>query len=240
MINAGILLNVVAGALTTLSPCVFPVLPLVMGGAVQRHRLAPVAMGAGMVGAFASIGVLVGALGSELNVDASDARHVGALLLFAFGLMMLFSKMDNLLKGALAPVANWADKAASRMDGAGLWQAAALGGLLGIIWSPCSGPLLGAALTLVATEGKAAEGALRLGLFGLGAATPLVAVAYASRSGMARARQTLLAHGDKVRLLTGIVMAATGAAIWTGLDKVLEASLTSILPDFWIHFVTRY
>ena len=41
-------LSVAAGALTTLSPCVFPLLPVIVGGAVQRHRAAPVAMGLGM------------------------------------------------------------------------------------------------------------------------------------------------------------------------------------------------
>ena len=49
----------VAGSLTTLNPCVFLLLPLLLGGAVQENRLAPVAMGAGMVAAFALLGLVV-------------------------------------------------------------------------------------------------------------------------------------------------------------------------------------
>ncbi|MBP9117449.1 MAG: cytochrome c biogenesis protein CcdA, partial [Methyloversatilis sp.] len=62
-------LALAAGSLTTLSPCVFPILPLVVGGAVQANRLAPVAMGLGMVASFALLGVLVGVLGDALGLD---------------------------------------------------------------------------------------------------------------------------------------------------------------------------
>ena len=55
--------SLAAGSLTTLSPCVFPILPLVLGGAVQANRLAPLAMGAGMALSFALIGMALGLLG---------------------------------------------------------------------------------------------------------------------------------------------------------------------------------
>lgn len=240
MATAGIALNIVAGSLTTLSPCVFPVLPLVLGGAVQRNRLAPLAMGLGMVTAFTAMGVLVGTFGSSLNVNAGDARYVGAALLLIFGLMMLFAKTDTLIKGALAPLANLANVAATKVEGDSLGRSLLLGALLGVIWSPCSGPLLGAALTLVATQGSATQGALNLGLFGLGAATPLVLVAYASRSGLQRARHAVMRHGDKARLITGVLMASLGVFVLTGADKALEASLTAMLPDAWVQLITSY
>lgn len=55
------------GSLTTLNPCGFPLLPLVLGGAVQENRLAPMAMGVGMVGAFAVLGLVVGVVGDALG-----------------------------------------------------------------------------------------------------------------------------------------------------------------------------
>lgn len=56
-------LSLLAASLTTLSPCVFPILPMVLGGAAQGNRLAPLAMGVGMALSFAGIGVVIGALG---------------------------------------------------------------------------------------------------------------------------------------------------------------------------------
>ena len=59
--------------------------------------------------------------------------------------------------------------------------------------------LLASALTLVASEGGAVRGGIVLGLFGVGAATPLVAVAYASRRGFQSVRDKVLMHGDRVK-----------------------------------------
>ena len=73
--------SLAAGGLTTLSPCVFPMLPLVVGGALQGNRLGPVAMGLGMVASFAGIGVVLGALGPALGVDGDTVRFAGAAML---------------------------------------------------------------------------------------------------------------------------------------------------------------
>jgi len=76
-------LSLLAGSLTTLSPCVFPILPLVVGGAVQTNRLAPVAMGVGMAASFALIGLLLGAAGPALGIDGDSVRTFGGIMLVA-------------------------------------------------------------------------------------------------------------------------------------------------------------
>src|ERR1700754_4435085 len=90
-------LSVAAGALTTLSPCVFPLLPVIVPGAVQRHRAAPVAMGLGMAITFTLIGLLVGGLGGSLSLSLApdDVRHAGAWLLIAFGVVMLVPPLER-------------------------------------------------------------------------------------------------------------------------------------------------
>ena len=107
------------------------------------------------------------------------------------------------------------------------------------MWSPCSGPLLGSALTLVASEGGAARGTLLLSLFGLGAATPLVLAAYASRAGFGKARGWVLAHADVMRRGFALLMLLMGLAILTGTDKALETLVNERLPDAWLQLTTR-
>lgn len=208
-------LSVAAGGLTTLSPCVFPLLPLVLGGAVQGHRLAPVAMGLGMMLSFAGIGVVLGALGPALGIDADTIRVAGAAMLIAFALVMLVPALGDRFSRWLLPIASAANAASTRLDGGSLLSAAALGAVLGLVWSPCSGPLLGSALTLVASEGGALRGGVVLALFGLGAAIPLVAVAYASRSGFMRARDWVLARIERVRRGFAVLLGGMGIAILT-------------------------
>ena len=233
-------LSLAAGSLTTLSPCVFPILPLVLGGAVQGNRLAPLAMGSGMAISFALIGLVIGALGPALGIDSDNVRIFGALLLIVFGLVMLVPVLNQRFTEWMLPIASSANAASSRLDGGSLGGAFLLGGVLGLVWSPCSGPLLASALTLVASEGGASRGALILGLFGIGAAIPLVAVAYASRSGFSRARGWVLGRIDAIKKGFGVVILITGIAILTGGDKWVEARVVDLLPDAWIAATTLF
>jgi len=228
-------LSLAAGGLTTLSPCVFPLLPLVLGGSVQGNRLAPLAMGAGMTLSFAAIGVFLGALGPALGIDSSTVRTAGAAMMIAFALVMLVPALSERFSRWMLPIASSANAATARLDGGSLGSALLLGAVLGLVWSPCSGPLLGSALALVASDGGAARGGLVLAVFGMGAALPLVAVAYASRSGFERVRNWVLPRVERVRLGFALLLGAMGLAILTGVDKQLEAFVLNWLPDAWVN-----
>lgn len=228
-------LSLAAGSLTTLSPCVFPLLPLVLGGALQGSRFAPVAMGVGMIASFAAIGMVLGALGPALGIDADTVRTAGAAMLIAFALVMLVPALGERFTRWMLPIASTANAASAKLDGGSVVGALLLGGVLGLVWSPCSGPLLGSALTLVASEGGVARGGLVLGIFGLGAAVPLVAVAYASRRGFLRVRDWVLARIERVRHGFALLLGTMGIAILTGCDKWLEAHVLQWLPDAWVN-----
>jgi cytochrome c biogenesis protein CcdA len=229
-------LSLAAGGLTTLSPCVLPVLPLVVGGALQGNRLAPLAMGLGMAASFAAIGMVLGAIGPALGIDAGTVRTAGAIMMLAFAAIMLVPALGEYFARGMLPIAGSAQAASAKLHSDSLLGALLLGSLLGLVWSPCSGPLLGSALTLVASDGGLGRGGLVLGLFGVGAAIPLVAVAYASRQGFARSRDWVLARVEWLRRGFALLLAGMGLAILTGLDKSLEARVLDWLPDAWVNF----
>lgn len=228
-----------AGSLTTLSPCVFPLLPLVVGGAVQDHPWAPVAMGAGMAASFAVLGVFLGAAGPALGLDGEVVRQIGAAMLVAVALTLWLPAWQAGFARWMAPLASRAQGVSGRFQPGSLGGALALGGLLGLVWSPCSGPLLASALALAASgDGGAARGAVLLGVFGLGAATPLVAVAYASRAGFQRARGWVLHRAEPLRRGFAVLLGVSGVAILSGLDKWLEARVLDRLPAGWVALTT--
>ena len=228
-------LSLAAGSLTTLSPCVLPLLPLVVSSALQGNRLAPAAMGVGMTLSFASIGMVLGVLGPALGIDGDTVRVAGAAMLIAFAIVMLVPALGDRFSRWMLPIASQAQNASARLDGRTLTSALLLGGVLGLVWSPCSGPLLGSALSLVASEGGVARGGVVLGVFGLGAAIPLVAVAYASRRGFVRVRDWVLARIEHVRRGFALLLGLVGVAILTGGDKWLEAQVLRVLPDAWVN-----
>jgi cytochrome c biogenesis protein CcdA len=227
-------LSLAAGSLTTLSPCVFPLLPLVLGGALQASRLAPVALGVGMAASFALIGMIVGALGPALGIDSDHVRVFGGLLLVTLAAVMLVPAWSERFTQWMTPLASGASSVSARLSGGSLGSALLLGAVLGLVWSPCSGPLLASALTLVASEGGVARGGLILGVFGVGAAIPLVAVAYASRAGFTRARGWIMARIAGLKTGFALLLGGMGLLILTGGDKWLEARVNALLPDGWL------
>ena len=233
-------LGLLAGSLRTLNPCVFPLLPLVVGGALQNNRAAPVAMGLGMASSFAVLGLFLDTLGAELGLDSDTFRLVGGTLLLVLAAVLLVPAFNERFTLLMTPVSTGAQSFSSRFSGATLGSAFLLGSVLGLVWSPCSGPMLISALTLVASEGGGLRGGLILGAFGFGAAIPLVAVAYASRAGFMRARDWVLAHIGVIKKGFAALLALMGVGILTGYDKVVEAAVVQMLPDWWLQLTTRY
>lgn len=233
-------LSLLAGSLSTLNPCVFPLLPLVLGGAMQNNRLAPMAMGLGMASSFAILGVLIGLLGDTIGLDTDMVRAAGGWLLVLIGLAMWIPALNERVTRLMTPLASNAQGLSNQLNTQSLISAFALGGVLGFVWSPCSGPLLLSAITLVATEGGLVRGGLVLGLFGLGAAIPLIAVAYTTRAGFLKSRDWLLKYMGGIKKVFASLILILGLLIVTGQDKKLEASLVNLLPQGWVNLTTKY
>lgn len=233
-------ISLLAGSLSTLNPCVFPLLPLVLGGAMQSNRLAPVAMGVGMAGSFAFLGLLIGALGDTLGLDPEIVRNIGGTMLVLIGVAMLVPAWNEQMTKWMTPLASNAQNVSGKLPGTSLLSAFLLGAVLGFVWSPCSGPLLLSAMSLVATEGGLARGAAILGVFGLGAAIPLVVVAYASRSSFMKSRDWLMKHINPIKRIFALLILGLGMLILTGYDKTIEAAILEIIPDSWVQLTTRF
>ncbi len=229
----------VAGGLTTLNPCVFPILPLVIGAAVQANRLAPVLMGLGMATSFALLGVSIGYLTDVLNIDQDAIRTGSAVLLVVFGLVLLVPKAKELFTRAISPVANRANTMGDSVDQSSIGGAFAMGMLLGLVWTPCSGPLLASTLALAA-DGGAAQAGITLGVFGFGAAVPLMLVGYLGRGSLTTLRGWVLRHGDQAQKVMGVLLVAVGVMVLAGIDKQLEAALNAVLPQSWFELTTRF
>jgi cytochrome c-type biogenesis protein len=230
-----LVLALAAGGLSTLNPCVFPLLPLVVGGSLQANRAGPLFMGLGMVTSFALMGLLLGVAGPALGIDGQSVRFVGGWLLLLLGAVMLVPALNERFTRLMTPLASGADGLSSRISATSLAGSFLLGGLLGLVWSPCSGPLLISAITLVASEGGALRGTMILGAFGLGAAIPLIAAAYASRAGFVRMRGWVLGHITALKTGFGVLLVFLGVAILLGWDKRLEALVIPLLPDWWVN-----
>jgi cytochrome c biogenesis protein CcdA len=234
------LLGFAAGSLTILSPCVLPLVPIVLGSAAQKHRLGPIALAFGLVASFTTIGMAVAVLGPALGFTGEALRLVGALVLLAAGLTLVVPRMQALLTGLTTPLANWANARQVGLDRFGLLGQALIGALLGLVWSPCVGPTLGAATALAAQGRDIGQVALVMLAFALGIATVLVAIAFAGRGLLSRWRGRLLSTGSGGKRVLGLVLAAVGLFIVTGLDRGAERAILAASPDWLVNVTTAF
>ncbi|MET0301423.1 MAG: cytochrome c biogenesis protein CcdA [Methyloceanibacter sp.] len=229
-----------AGVLTVLSPCVLPLLPIVLGAAASQHRLGPLALAGGLALSFTAIGLFVATIGFAMGLDTGVFRAASAVLLIGVGLVLLVPRLQEQFALAAAPVSNWAGGYADNFTPGGLAGQFGLGLLLGAVWSPCVGPTLGAASVLAAKGENLPQVALTMLAFGVGAALPLLLLGILSREALMRWRSRLMEGGKAGKTALGLILVAVGLLVATGLDKRLEAILVEASPDWLTQLTTRF
>ncbi|MBI5130302.1 MAG: sulfite exporter TauE/SafE family protein [Rhodopseudomonas palustris] len=236
----GLALAFLAGLLSILSPCVLPLVPIVLGAAVAQHRHGPLALAGGLALSFTLIGLLLAVAGFSLGLDAGMLRIGAALIMIAIGAVLLAPAWQMRLAAAGSPLSGWADRQFGQVAGGGLAGQFAIGLLLGAVWSPCVGPTLGAA-SLLASQGRDLPTvALTMAVFGIGAALPLVALGWVSRATLMAMRSRLLSAGKLGKVLLGVAFIIIGVAIVSGVDKRIEAALVAASPQWLTTLTTAF
>lgn len=230
----------IAGVLSTFSPCVLPLLPIVLGAAVSAHRAGPLVLAAGLAVSFVAVGLFVATIGFAIGLDAGVFRAVAAVLLMAVGLVLLVPRFQAQVALAAGPVSNWTEQRFGGFAANGLGGQFAVGLLLGAVWTPCVGPTLGAASLLAAQGSNLGYVALAMLTFGLGAALPLLLLGLVSRETLMRWRDRLRAAGNAGKIAMGVVLITTGFLVITGLDKALETVLVNASPGWLTELTTRF
>jgi cytochrome c biogenesis protein CcdA len=233
-------LSLAAGLLSTLSPCVLPILPIVIGTALAAHRLGPFALAAGLVLSFTVVGLFVATIGYELGVDSEWFRTLAALVLMGFGLILLSDRLQARFSSATSALSAFGKHTLSQLRLQGLGGQLCVGLLLGLVWAPCVGPTLGAASALAAQGRDLPRVALVMVLFGFGAALPLLVLGAVSRTALLRFRGQVLAVGRAGKIALGLILLAFGLMIVSGLDKRFEAFLVEHSPGWLTELTTRY
>jgi cytochrome c-type biogenesis protein len=230
----------VAGMLSTLSPCVLPILPIVLGASVAQHRLAPLALATGLALSFTAIGLFVATIGFSIGLDSDVFRVAAAVLLIGVGVVLIVPPLQRRLAAAASPLSGWMQQRFGGFSAQGVGGQFALGLLLGTVWVPCVGPTLGAA-SLLASQGRDLWQVATVMLsFGIGATVPLLLIGALSRTAFAQWRGRLLSVGSTGKLIVGAAFVAIGLLISAGLDKSLETKLVDLSPQWLTDFTTQF
>src|SRR5213080_17627 len=192
----------VAGIVTAFTPCILPVLPIVLAGGASGGRRKPYAIVAGLVASFTVFTLAATWLLDLLHLRQDLLRDIAIGMLFVLAATLLVPRLAELLE---RPFLFLTRRRAGDLGGGFL-----LGASLGLVFVPCAGPLLSAVIVLAGTHRVSAVSVFILIAFAICAAIPMLLIAQGSR----RVALSLRAHAHELRIAGGVVMAIAAVVIY--------------------------
>ena len=220
-----------AGTLTVAAPCILPMLPILLGASIgQQNRSRPIFIVAGFILAFSAFALLFGVFSTVLGLSHQNLRQISIALLGAFGLLMLWPRPYELLSARLNGLLHTADDIGWRAR-AGNPGGFVLGMALGVVWTPCAGPVLGSILTLIATSGNLARSGALLACYAVGAGIPMLMIAYGGQYATTRVRG-LARYAPVLQQGFGAAVLLVAIGFYTQYDTVVTVWLSDYYPNF--------
>ena len=221
-------LALLAGVATVAAPCTLPMLPILLGVSIGQTRKArPAMIALGFVMSFSVVALLLSAITRAFDFDPNVLRTGAAMLLAGFALLMIwptpFEWLSIRISGATGGVGN-------AIPSQGLLGGFVLGSTLGLVWTPCAGPVLGSILTIVATSKDTAWASLQLVIYAIGAAIPMLAIAYGGQTITARVR-SFARLAPRLQQGFGVLILGFAALSYLQYDTLIVAWLTRFYPD---------
>jgi len=221
-----ILLALLAGILTVAAPCILPVLPILLGTSIgQQSRWRPFFIGLGFVVTFSGFTMLFAVFSNLLGISSNVLRIIAIVLLLFFGVALL---IPNWFEKITSKFTQYARSLASSASG-GHRSGFALGATLGVVWTPCAGPILGTILTLVATQTDLVRAGILITAYALGAGIPMIIIAYGGQYITERVR-FISKYSVLLQRVFGVIIIALAIAMIFQYDILLQNKLLEFYP----------
>lgn len=231
-----IILAYVAGLATLLNPCVLPILPIVAASALQDSRFGPIFLAAGLGLTSTLVGFLLTVFGTVIGLNQAALTQIGAVFLILFGAVILLPARWSPF-AAMTGVAARAQGVSMRLAGNPFANFGA-GAALGVAWSPCIGPTMGAAIALAATGQSLTWAGAIMAAYGAGTASLMIALAYGGRAMVQRRKGRLQAMAPLALRLFAVTAIGLGLILLTHAHVALEIWLIGIMPDWLLALST--
>lgn len=218
-----------AGIFTVLSPCILPILPVILSAGTAKGRWRPLGIILGLILSFTFFTLTLTALVHATGLSANFLRYLAIALIFLFGIIMIFPRLSEWFANITSPIANLGQKVQAGSSGNGLIGGFLLGIALGLLWTPCAGPILAAITTLVATQSISVFTVAVTLAYTIGAAIPMFFIAYGSGL-VIQSSKYLSTHAEGIRQFFGGLMVLTAIAIAFHWDMLLQQKIISYFP----------
>ena len=223
----------IAGLVTILSPCILPVLPIVLSGSVTGGKNRPLGVVTGFIASFTFFTLFLTTLVKTTGIDPDSLRIVSIVVITFFGLSLLVPKIQTVFERFASGIVSLGQKGQQtatvvRSD----FVAGILVGVsLGLLWTPCVGPILASIISL-ALSGTVTGSAVLITLaYASGTAIPMLAITYGGRKLLAKT-PWLTQNTPHIQKIFGVLMIITALAIVGNLDRKLQAYILDVFPNY--------
>src|SRR3989344_5062044 len=212
-----------AGVVTILSPCILPVLPIVLAGSVGEGRRRPFGIVTGFVLSFTIFTLFLTTIVKATGISADSLRLVSVVVVFTLGLSLILPRLQALTERLFSKISKFSPK-----SGQGFSGGLILGLGLGLLWTPCVGPIIASVISLALT-GSVNLAAFAITLaFSLGTAIPMFIVISTGRSVLGR----LQPYSSFIQKTFGVLMILTAIAIYFNLDRKFQTYVLQVFPKY--------
>jgi cytochrome c biogenesis protein CcdA/thiol-disulfide isomerase/thioredoxin len=232
-----LLFSLFAGAVTVLSPCILPVLPIILSSATTKGKARPLGVITGLIISFSFFTLAVSKIISLLGISANVLRLAAVIIIAILGLVLVlpvlgtwFDRAVRFLPGIVKPRSNQAS---------GFWPGILTGASLGLVWAPCAGPILAAITALAATQTINLATILVVVSYAIGAGIPLLAIAYGGRALINRV-PFLSRNSLRIQQIFGVAMILVAALIAFNVDTLVTTWLTEAIPASWTNTLQAF
>jgi cytochrome c biogenesis protein CcdA len=227
-----------AGILSTLSPCVLPILPIIVSSSLQERKIGLIALVLGLSISFAIMGTFISYSAMAWGFDTDIIRNVSATLILFFGLIMIIDKLNLKFIEITSKLTNKGNNKLAIYDSTGLKGQFGLGLLLGMVWIPCVGATLGTAIGLAVNGESMTSAFITMLSFGIGAGLPLLLIGFASN--LFKNKKLISFSAVKAKKFLGYMLIIISLLVLTGFDKQVEIFLITHAPDWLIDLTTAF
>ena len=221
----------ISGLFTILAPCIWPLLPIVLADVTQSNsKRRPFGITAGVAISFAFFTLAISALESSLGFSPNVLRKMAVIVLLVIGISMVVPALSRRMEVSISSLSG-------RIGGVGKNQRSDFSGgfvtglALGVVWTPCSGPILASVATLAATNKVSIQVVVVTLFYVAGVSIPLFGFAVGGQKLLSKSRR-LSKHTGRIQIASGVIMIITAVGIYTNYDKTIEAKLLNAIPSY--------
>ncbi len=219
-----------SGLITILAPCIWPLLPVILSSSSTGGKLKPVGVTLGIMFSFTVFTLSLSYLVRILHFDPNILRIFAVVVIGFLGLTLAVPSLTRLLEGAVTGITGRFG-GATRSNKSGFTGGFVTGSSLGLVWSPCAGPILATIATLAATQAVNLQVIVLTVTYVVGIGIPLFLFASAGKWFFTKSRR-VAKYTPRIQQVFGVVMIVTALAIYNNYDKTVEARLLDFVPSY--------